>query len=232
MVSGLRRLGPLLFLGLGLGLALLFGYRAAFKSVAWVAPEDNWLAITGSAAVGQTIVAPFDGLNRVDVYLRPGERANTTGVTLHVRNGPDATGDLRTVTVTADAITEAGWYAFQFPPIADSGGKRYYLLFASPASNAGTAPDIAGTRQNRYRDGVLYLNGAPATSGLAFQLYSQPDLFQWLAGLGRLLAQDKPGLGGAPAFYAVLFAGFVLLLGAAVALLVAAEPGDNLPGAQ
>ncbi len=83
--------------------------------------------------------------------------------------------------------------------------------------------------RDRYRDGVYYRDGAPAGGDLAFQVQAQTDLLAWLRGVSRLLAQDKPTFSGHPAFYAVLTAGYLIVLCAALGFLAHGEPEEGNP---
>jgi hypothetical protein len=228
MGDWLRRLGPFLWLGLGLGLVLLFGYQAAVKPLGQTALDGGSKEVQGSTTVGQTFVAPFDGLYRVDVFLSPSGGTDKGDVLFHVRTAPDAGEDLRSGVVNASNVKSAGWFQIEFAPISDSGGKGYYFLLESPSSTPGDTFSASRSSLDRYRDGVYYLDGAPSDGDLAFQIHSQPGLISWMQGLCRLLAQDKPSIWGDPAFYGALFVGYVGLLAAAVRLLLHEGPEEEI----
>src|SRR5690606_29471869 len=115
----LRRLAPYLILALAVGGVLFLARQVAALPLGQGALEDGSREVRGGTTVGQTIVAPFDGLYRVDVYLSPGGRANTADVVLHIRTAPDATEDLASAVVNASTVKRDRWVRFEFAPLPD-----------------------------------------------------------------------------------------------------------------
>jgi hypothetical protein len=224
----LRRLGPFVALGLGLGLILFFAYREVAAPLGKFAPASGSQEVQGSTTVGQSFVAPFDGLYRIDVYVGPGTQPNNADMLFHLRAAPGATEDLRFGALSASPVKGEGWMDFQFPPIPDSGGRRYLLLIESPSSTADDALSVSlRSGPAGLRDGTYYLNGVASDGDLALQYYCQPGPVAWLAGLFGMMAQGKPSIAGEPALYGALFAVYAILLAVAAYILVHTSPQEG-----
>lgn len=207
-----RRLAPYGLLLLSLSIVLLSGVGELLKPAGQEIAEDGSQEIRGSTTVGQTFMAPFDGLYRIDVSLGTGGRANTKDLLFHLRTAPEATEDLASGIVNASTLKQDAWTAFEFPPLRDSGGRRFYFFLESPASQPGDTLSVFRSRQNNYRDGAYYLDGALAEGDLTFTIRCRPSPAGWLSGLLRLLARNKPSIWGQPACYGLLFGLYFLLL--------------------
>ncbi|MCE9643575.1 MAG: glycosyltransferase family 39 protein [Candidatus Andersenbacteria bacterium] len=156
--------------------------------------EDHALnsgELTGTNAIGQTIVAQKNNLSGIGVIIATySGRDNTHPVTLHLRNSVSAGNDIRTVSASPTKFGDNQFYNFLFPAIADSKGKTYFFLVDSPESVKGNAIAIDLNNKDTYLHGTGYVihtaNNAPATDNIiqrsgkqtidvAFQtLYSVP----------------------------------------------------------
>ncbi len=130
--------------------------------------------------IGQTLVANFDGLEGVEVYLAPQGEARGQ-VTLHLREEPAAEEDLAVASLPAGQVAQRGFYRFSLPVQARSRQRYYYfeLTFEGEGRlQVGRAPGEA------YLDGAAYRQGAPVDAAqLAFLLdYAPRQLARGLAG--------------------------------------------------
>lgn len=129
--------------------------------------------------LGQTLVARYDGLQAVAVYLSS-EGPETQAITLQVREKPGMSEALRSAELNPEKSLSGGFYRFDFPPITDSNGKYLYLEFKLDGAQAvqfGTAP------AQSYLNGSLYENSLPVEAQLSFQLSYHPGFA--LLGLGK-----------------------------------------------
>ena len=156
--------------------------------------EDHALnsgELTGTNAIGQTIVAQKNNLSGIGIIIATySGRDNTHPVTLHLRDSVSAGNDIRTVSVAASKFGDNQFYNFAFKPIADSKGKIYFFIVDSPESVKGNAIAIDLNNKDTYLHGTGYVihtaNNAPVTDNIiqrsgkqtidvAFQtLYSVP----------------------------------------------------------
>ncbi len=232
MPGFLRRLWPYLLLLTGLSVVLLSGARKSLGPFGQIMAEDGTQEIRDSITVGQTFVAPFDGLYQVDVGLGTGERDNTKDVIFHLRTAPDVVEDLAWGVVNASTVSEDERVTFEFSPIRDSGGRRYYFFLESPESRPGDTLSVFRSRQDRYRDGTYYLNGSPASGDLTFTFHCRPSLAGWFSGLFRLLARNKPAVWGQPACYGSLFGLYFVLFLFLIRHFVVSKEKDGAMGSE
>jgi hypothetical protein len=160
--------------------------------------------IYGPHTVGQSFVGRWGGLNGVEIFMATYARQNTHPLIFHLRESPDSTTDLATVTVSGSSIVDNAFQSFQFSPLSDSAGRRYYILLESPASEPGDAVTAWEGPADGYVDGALYLADTPQEGQLIFRLrYDPPSLIlsllretvsalPWLLALAALLL--LPGL--------------------------------------
>jgi hypothetical protein len=130
--------------------------------------------IHGRTSYGQTFVARYPNLNRIDVKLATYDRENHFPVVFHLRRGlPDeADSDIVTIKVQPSAIADDSFYAFVFPPIPDSQGQTFYFYIQSPRAMPGDAFTIWAASDNAYPEGSRIVNDRPASGDLCFIAYS------------------------------------------------------------
>jgi hypothetical protein len=186
------------------------------------------LEIKGDVTVGQTFVAPVDGLQRIDVALRTYDRKNTQDVTFYLKPSLDSPDILYQETFNASEIWDNEWRTFEFPPISDSAGKTFFFYFASPDSVRGDAITVGGGPGDFYNDGSAYLGPVPAQGDLAFRTYYGLSSNEKLSMLAQRLVEDKPSIWGDIRFYLLLVGLYVLiLLRIFVELIKLAQSGMN-----
>lgn len=126
--------------------------------------------LIGGREIGQTVLAPGDGWNSLELgFATFSSRNNTEDVIVHVRQTPTDTSGLRTVRLNARNIVDNEWQKVTWEPIADSAGQEFYIVVTSPTSTPGNAVTI------RYTDadvlpGQLYVNGETKEGDMAYRL--------------------------------------------------------------
>ena len=114
--------------------------------------------LTGSNAIGQTIVARKNNLSGIGVIIATySGRDNTHPVILHLRDSVSAGNDIRTISASPTTFGDNQYYNFLFPAIADSKGKTYFFLVDSPESVKGNAIAIDLNNKDTYLQGTAYV---------------------------------------------------------------------------
>jgi MoaA/NifB/PqqE/SkfB family radical SAM enzyme len=111
--------------------------------------------ITPYAPVRQVFSCAQGGLRRIEVFLENRDRSNCCHLWLSLFEGD--TGGLarsgrppaiRTVgPLRAESLLSAGWFAFEFEPVGQSGGKLFTIVFDSPDASFGNALSLRKTDQ-------------------------------------------------------------------------------------
>jgi len=203
--------------GIGTLFALLLIGRASLERLT-VGPIGQPIADTpageihGSITIGQLFIAPYDGLYRIDMLMATYARENTHDVIFHLRNGPQAEGDLVKITVNTREIEDNRHRPFIFAPIRDSAGKSYYFFFDSPDSEPGDAITVWGTIKNLYPEGRAFRNHQAGGGDLVFLTYYQPSTLHKVDILLDHLAANKPLFWGDRRFYLLLALLYMALL--------------------
>ena len=168
--------------------------------------------IYGRQTVGQTFLAPYDGLYQVEVSLADYGRLNSGPVTFSLKPAPGSPEVLAVTSFPAEGIRGDQRQALSFPPLHDSSGRSYYLELWAPQAVPGNAITAYFQPEGDYAEGQAYRAGAPAPGDLVFGAYFRAPVWQraglWLEQVGA----GKPGVFGQ--------AGFVVLLGAAGVTLI------------
>jgi len=176
-------------------------------------PSPN---IMGDLEIGQTFVAPSDGLSRIDVKMATHRRTNDREVVFRLWELRTERHLVReTVFNPADTLDNL-YRTFAFDPISQSGGKTYAFTLISPGSTLGNSLSVWMNEADIYPGGRAILNGQPLTGDLTFRTYSRKTPAQaW----SRILARSS-GLPGAAAAV-LLAAAFVLFEAVQIAFLLA-----------
>jgi hypothetical protein len=176
-------------------------------------PSPN---IMGDLEIGQTFVAPSNGLSRIDLMMATHRRTNDREVVFRLWElRPERHLVRETIFNPADTADNL-YRAFAFDPIPQSGGKTYVFTLNSPASTLSNSLSVWMNEADIYPGGRAILNGQPLTGDLTFRTYSRKTpAGAW----GRILAQVT-GLPGS--WSAVLLAAaFVLFEAVQIAFLLA-----------
>lgn len=169
--------------------------------------------LVGQKTVGQTFVARYDHLERIDLFLGTYDRPNTEAVIFNLRAAPDAPEDIFTTTFQADTVEDFAYRTFTFPPLSDSAGRSYYFFLESPSSVDGNAISLWKQTEDLYAPGQMVLNGVPQTGDLQFQAHYRPTARNKLAALLDRLTENKPSIWGDERFYVLLAVTLVVGVG-------------------
>lgn len=183
--------------------------RQEVRSVVLFTQPIGEIAVTQSA--GQSFIAPYPGLSRVEVLLHNYGRANRGVLTLRLKEAPNGP-DLATDMVAAESIGEETWAALEFTPRADSEGRAYYFQLDAEETLPGEGVTALVRPTARYADGTAYRDGHPVEGDLVFRAYFSVDVFTRAAVLLTQLTEDRPGWWGNPLFYVAVGLSYVVLI--------------------
>lgn len=200
----------LLILGLaGAGWGFLDNL-AEGNTFAEVAPGELY----GDTHFGQTFVASYPGLYRIEVVVSSYGRHNNHEIIFHLKQDLDSPVDLVRATLKAGDVRDGRWHTFSFPPIPDSAGRSFYFYLESPESRPGDAITIMGREGDPYPSGQGFISGQPLLGDMAFRIYYRMTLWQKLDMVLDKLTDHKPSVWGNKHFYILLATLYVLFLGA------------------
>jgi hypothetical protein len=169
--------------------------------------------IRGTQTAGQTIVAPYAGLYRVDVSLADYGHQRTGPVYFRLESSPGGA-PLVEDQFRAEAIQGDVIQSFVFPPISDSAGKHYYFELAAPEASPGNAITAYIQPGETNPDGEAYFAGQSVPGDLVFALWFKVGGWQraqiWL----EQVSAAKPGPLGQPVLYVLLAVAYVALVAA------------------
>lgn len=174
--------------------------------------------IFGERIIGQSFVAPRDGLNRVDLFLQTYERENSGEVTLRLLalpeqfNNPLEGVELYRTTFDAATVRDQAWRSFKFAPIADSAGQSYLIVLESPNSTDGNAITVGGIERNVYLPGQSYLGPTPVDADIAFRSCYQMTTAEKLRVLAEQITRNRPAVWGNIGFYGLILLIYAILL--------------------
>lgn len=167
-----------------------------------------------SAIAGQTFIAEYPGLSRVEVLLATYARSNAGPLVFRLRSSPDTQEDLVTLAFDAADVVDNTYYTFEFPPIRDSAGRAFYFCLEAPEATPGNAISVWGSAEDAYPDGEAVLQGVAGNGvrDLTFRLGYHPPLWQRVNILAERITANKPSVWGDVRLYAVLAAAYLVLL--------------------
>jgi len=190
----------------------LLGYEGQLVNRYINVSQSDTVEIKGDFIIGQTFVAPVDGLQRIDVVLRTFGRQNTKDVNF-ILTEIDASEFIYRETFNASEAGNNQWRTFEFPPITNSQGKTFLFYFGSPESIIDDAITVGGGEGDFYSEGSAIAGPMPTNADLAFRTYYGLSAAEKMSIFGRRLVEDKPAIWGNLFFYVVLviFYGLILL---------------------
>lgn len=201
--------------------ALLVGNWIFNGAIGWI-----WLSqplfeqptpeILGTEEVGQSFTADCQNLYRVDLLFATFQRQNTAKVAFHLQTDGWGNQDLVTINVNASHLDDKTYYAFRFPPLKDSAGKRFLFYVESPQAKPGNAIGIWYQPADVYEEGTAYINGSAIEGDLAFRVYCKRGVLETLETILERMAQKKTLFWGNKWFYVVVFSLYLILFGALV----------------
>jgi len=201
---------------LATSLIIVNGLRQA---VASVDRQEKSQAIAGEllrgASIGQIIRARVPGLYRVDILLATYRRAIQGPLIFHLRHLPPNTNDLVTLRLDAAQVLDNTFYQFEFPPLANAPGNKFYFLLEAPEAAPNNAITVWGaTEAEAYASGQAVLLFVPqnAVKDLAFRLHYQPDLPYVLSQMMERLTVNRPSIFGQRWLYLAAGCSYLVLL--------------------
>ena len=170
--------------------------------------------LAGETRVGQAFVAPMAGLYRIEVSLVPAPGAPDRTVILHLKAGPAAQEDLYTAEINTAGIDPGAPLGFEFAPVRDSKGREFFFYLESPGTVPEEAPSLRYSPSSTLEPAGAYLNGEPLAGDLTFHTFYTLRTRDRVDLLLSRMAEGRPYLMGSKAFYLVVAAAYVLVLGA------------------
>ncbi len=117
--------------------------------------------LIGSALVGQTFTASQDNLRSIGVLMATySGRDNTHSVVFELKESPDSSSVLRTVSASPQSFGDNQFYDFSFEPIIDSQDKSFFFSVTSPESVHGNAIAVNINTNDPYPAGVAHVRGS------------------------------------------------------------------------
>lgn len=158
-----------------------------------VTPNTNpSFNIYGEGMLGQTFVAPKNGVGRIDLMLGTHGRENDRDVVFELRETqPDNKLITRTI-FNASSVKNNLYRSFVFKRIKNSQRRTYYFLFLSPESTLENSICIWMNKRNIYKKGDFLFNHHPQRGDLIFRVYSRRPVFTEL----RRIVRNYSGIFG------------------------------------
>lgn len=185
-------------------------------------PSPN---ICGTIRVGQTFIAPQNGLARIDVSLGTHGRTNDRNVYLTVWALEKSRRRIAGFVFNASDVANNKYRAFPFKPVRGSKGKKFMFVFHSPQSTPDNSICAWMNSGNTYSKGKAWIGGAASPGDLLFRAYSRRSV---AASLPRIIKKSS-GIFGSLKILVVLIVLFeaALLLALAGLLDWALRPAEN-----
>jgi hypothetical protein len=196
-----------IWLALTLGLAIV-AYSALEQTQMPVEGQNTHTdpvgQIVGGETVGQTFLARYNHLHRIDLFMSTYARPNTHEMIFHLKATPDDDADILTLSLNADQVKDYAYHSFTFPPIPNSAGRTFYFYLESPTSIEGDAITAWMQPWDLYPQGTMFRNDTPAGGDLRFQAYYQGSYRDKVTALLDRLVENKPSIWGDKRLYILL----------------------------
>jgi hypothetical protein len=137
---------------------LLFGRLALFHTTEHpLTYQAKPLRIAAGVKVGQSLVAHYPGLYRIDVLLTTFGRRRVSDLVFHLQaDGPEGE-ELFSTAVDGATIVDNAFQSFIFPPLDDSAGRSYFFYLESPGADPDEAAGVRLSVGDRDSEGRLYI---------------------------------------------------------------------------
>lgn len=174
--------------------------------------------IYGDRVVGQTFVAPRDGLNRIDLFFNTYNRRNTSEVTVRLLDLSDQPEnpfhgvEIFRTSFSAEILRDRSWHSVDLPPIPDSAQKSYLITVESPDGAPDNAIAMGGLERDVILPGAAYWGPVPLPADAAFRVCFELSLAEKVGILAGQLTRNRPGLLGHFGFYVGLVAIYAALI--------------------
>lgn len=121
---------------------------------------------------GQTFVSHNNNLAKVQIEVATfGRRIPSGFVRIHLRERIGADHDIANTSIRADQVKDCSYVSLEFPPIAGSEGKLYYLVLDTAEIPADYALTVFLSKGDVYPDGNFMVNDVPRTVDTSFQAF-------------------------------------------------------------
>jgi hypothetical protein len=178
------------------------------------------LVLAGDTQIGQTFTAPLPGLHRIDLLLDVSSADPAQQIAFHLQTDASATEDLWSTGLSLGKAEGKQAVILEFPPIRDSQNKVYHFYLESFGNSPGEPMVVMSTPENMLPDASATLDRMPVTGTLWFQSYYSLRTREKIDLLLSRMAEGRPYLLGAKAFYAGVAAVYVIVLGSLIASIV------------
>ncbi len=130
--------------------------------------------LTAGNLVGQTFTASRDRLSAVAVMIATySGRVDTGTVQLQVRKSAANPDTIRTAAAGVEEMGNNQLHRFDFKPIENSKGKKYFFLVTSPGGRAGSAVTVDISTEDPYPLGSAYIVRGQADSNYDGKVIAQ-----------------------------------------------------------
>jgi hypothetical protein len=116
---------------------------------AWVYETDNIGnypkqvgEIFGSKTVEAIVKPSEDNWHKIKIGFATYNRRNTGELVVHIKDSSNSLKDLATVKIDESLVSNSKWYMAEFPSIAGSKNKSFYVSVNSPNSSSGNAVTV------------------------------------------------------------------------------------------
>jgi len=135
--------------------------------------KDQIVEITNATYYGQSVVSTQDNLCAIAVMLAApaGRKDIAHTMVFHLRERPDSTRDIVTISIDSSTIGPDNWLVFFFKPIPNSANRSFYFCFSSPELSTGRAIFLKMSTKDAYKVGQLFSNGKPTDGDLVFRTF-------------------------------------------------------------
>jgi 4-amino-4-deoxy-L-arabinose transferase-like glycosyltransferase len=130
--------------------------------------------IAGDFTVGQTFVSPCATLNRIDVVIGTYVMRNEGSVTLSVAE-PGVPEPITRTTITAAGMPNNMWVPFDFWPVENALGRRFYFQLASPDAPRWHGVAVYVSSQQQLPGEQLFIKNVPTAGSMRFRAYCSED---------------------------------------------------------
>lgn len=169
----------------------LVRFEPVFGVVRWDRPERDLGGLGGGRRVEQRFRCPQNGLVRIDLKFTLLGARSAGQLRLEVLDDNEAS--VAIVETPARYVWHARWVAFQFPALAQSGGRQFTLRLTCSDLQATVAP-LASTHET-VPDCKLIADGVPQAGSLCFEAFCQrpPTAPPQAADMGAMAPAAEPG---------------------------------------
>ncbi|MBI2939504.1 MAG: hypothetical protein HYY04_03630 [Chloroflexi bacterium] len=182
--------------------------------------------IYGETTVGQSFVAAYPGLERIEMLVGTHARRNDAPLVFRLREDGPGGRELASVEVNPATLPDNQYTAFPFLARSDSAGRPFYFSLEAPDGRPGNAITVWAHRANILPQGTLYVGEQPTGGDLAFHVGYRATPAQLARAELDLFAARKPGVFGLPGLYAALIVAYLVVLVALVRALWRVTDGD------